>query len=407
MLESTQLASRFSALSHFLDDHQALWRPRPFTYLELPWERSYPQLAGWLRTRTLAQAESALQAPLELAAPAPFSTLATEAATLCNIGALPERPLTPAPARLDRDVPGRKWTQIEAFARHLRFEHAPSHWLDWCAGKGHLGRRLASEGQSLTCWEHDPALVAAGQALSEHHGLQAEHCLTDVLASGLRIPAGVTPVALHACGDLHIRLLTLALAQGCTQLAIAPCCYNRTRASLYVPLSRQGNRENPELTLEDLALPASEAVTAGTRERRQRDLSMARRLGFDLLQRRLRNSDSYLPTPSLPVSWLGRPFEDYCRHLAQLKGLPAIPPCDWASLEAQGWARLAQVRNLELPRALFRRPLELWLVLDRALWLHEQGYQVRVGTFCEAAVTPRNLMIIAERAAQQPVDNSV
>ncbi len=36
---------------------------------------------------------------------------------------------------------------------------------------------------------------------------------------------------------------------------------------------------------------------------------------------------------------------------------------------------------MELVRHLFRRPLELWLVLDRALFLQEQGYRVEVGSF--------------------------
>ena len=66
-------------------------------------------------------------------------------------------------------------------------------------------------------------------------------------------------------------------------------------------------------------------------------------------------------------------------------------------MEADGWRRLAEVRNLELVRGLFRRPLELWLVLDRALFLAENGYRVEVGTFCESALTPRNLMVLAER----------
>ncbi len=70
---------------------------------------------------------------------------------------------------------------------------------------------------------------------------------------------------------------------------------------------------------------------------------------------------------------------------------------DWAALEALGWQRLAEVRNLELLRGLFRRPLELWLVLDRALFLAEKGYRVEVGSFCEPALTPRNLMVLAER----------
>lgn len=70
---------------------------------------------------------------------------------------------------------------------------------------------------------------------------------------------------------------------------------------------------------------------------------------------------------------------------------------DWERLEDAGWQRLAEVRNLELLRGLFRRPLELWLNLDRALFLVEHGYIVRMGTFCEAPLTPRNLMLLAER----------
>ncbi|MNF11686.1 hypothetical protein D3C80_2129510 [compost metagenome] len=55
------------------------------------------------------------------------------------------------------------------------------------------------------------------------------------------------------------------------------------------------------------------------------------------------------------------------------------------------------MRNLELPRSLFRRPLELWLLLDRALFLEEQGYQVMLGSFCQAQLTPRNILLLAER----------
>jgi len=36
-------------------------------------------------------------------------------------------------------------------------------------------------------------------------------------------------------------------------------------------------------------------------------------------------------------------------------------------------------------------------VLDRALFLADQGYKVEVGSFCEPTLTPRNLMVLAER----------
>lgn len=404
MLEHHALEERFVALQHFLGKHEALWKPRPFTHLQLPWEAQYPGLAGWLRARSLEEAETAALAQRDDQAPAPLPALAREAETLGDPGPLPCLELPAAPARLERDVPGRKWQQIEAFGRHLVFPRPVAHWVDWCGGKAHLGRRLLQPGQYLTCLEHDTALVAAGRALSEHHHLPATHRTQNVMANDAMLQAGDTPVALHACGDLHVRLLQLASQHGCDQLAIAPCCYNRTLADTYAPLSTIGRANPLALDRNDLALPASETVTAGARERRMRDTSMARRLGFDSWQRQARGVCEYLPTPSLPASWLSESFADYCAHLAKLKGIDVASVTDWAFWEAQGWQRLAQVRNLERVRNLFRRPLELWLVLDRALYLREQGYAVQVGTFCERALTPRNLLILG---ARNPVDNSV
>ncbi|PAV71732.1 hypothetical protein WR25_08435 [Diploscapter pachys] len=152
--------------------------------------------------------------------------------------------------------------------------------------------------------------------------------------SARHLDGGKSAVALHACGDLHVRLLQLASEQGCRQIA-----------------------------------------------RQQRDV------------------DEYLPTPSLPVSWLAKPFEHYCRDLAELKQLTINGQPDWVALEAAGQQRLAEVRNLEQVRNLFRRPLEMWLVLDRALFLQEQGYSVRLGVFCDYPLTPRNLLLLGERDA--------
>ncbi|MED7665946.1 methyltransferase [Pseudomonas moraviensis subsp. stanleyae] len=400
VLTGENLLARFTALDAFLIEHQALWKPRPFTHLSLDWEASWPELASWLRGRPLEDAERAHNHPADLVdAPEPFASLAKLSAELSAVGELPEHALEPAGHRLNVDVPGRKWQQIEAFASRLSFTAQPTHWLDWCSGKGHLGRRLLGSGQQLTCVEYDPLLVASGQALSQRHHLHALHIEQDVLAADAAIVLGAqhTPVALHACGELHVRLMQLASAAGCRQMAIAPCCYNRISRSEYQALSSAGSRSVLQLSLEDLALPMSETVTAGARVRRQRDTSMARRLAFDLLQRQVRGVDEYLPTPSLPSAWLEKSFADYCRDLAAFKELSTTGTPDWQALEAAGWQRLAEVRNLELLRGLFRRPLELRLNLDRALFLVERGYSVRLGTFCESPLTPRNLLLLAER----------
>ncbi|MEK1842202.1 MAG: SAM-dependent methyltransferase, partial [Pseudomonas sp.] len=141
VLTGEALLARFTALDAFLIEHQALWKPRPFTHLQLPWEASYPELALWLRGRSLEDAESSHNQPCLLDAPEPFASLAAMSADLSTVCELPARTLEAAGHRLNVDVPGRKWQQIEAFAGRLQFAHAPTHWLDWCSGKGHLGRR--------------------------------------------------------------------------------------------------------------------------------------------------------------------------------------------------------------------------------------------------------------------------
>lgn len=394
------LAEHFAAIDAFLIAHQEVWRPRPFVCQEPLWSRRHPELHAWLSAQPLACAEQFQQTPWALTAPAPFSDWAEQAQRLTTIAALPRTP-TVAPTALSVDVPGRKWEQIQALAASIDFEQPVQHWLDWCAGKGYLGRLLAADGSRLTCVEWDETLVAAGAALSQRHAIQASHQQLDVMSEGAiqHVQPQQTPVALHACGALHIRLLRLAVTQGCRQLAIAPCCYNRISTPFYEPLSQQAQRSQLRLDAEDLRLPISETVTAGQRVRRQRDQSMAWRLGFDELQRRIRQCDEYLPMPSVSAAWLAKPFADYCRDLGALRQLAIPQDQDWIAVENSGWRRLAMVRNLELVRGLFRRPLELWLVFDAALWLEEQGYRVRLGTFCPTSLTPRNLLILAERSA--------
>ncbi|MDR8014990.1 methyltransferase [Ectopseudomonas guguanensis] len=399
LLTSGDLIARFQALDGFLLKHQALWRPRPFQHLHLPWESELPELAAWLRCRSLEQAEASDSELFALIAPAPFTDLARQAQALSQLGELPRLNSPERAHAFSVDVPGRKLAQIQAFASHLQFRQRPSHWLDWCSGKGHLGRWLTQDDQRLTCLEYDPSLVASGSALSARLRLNAEHLQQDVLADDCseRLQEKHTPVALHACGDLHVRLLQLASRKGCTQLAVAPCCYNRIAGVQYQALSAAAQASALQLSRDDLGLPLSETVTASARVRRQRDQSMAWRLAFDLLQRQLRGIDEYLPTPSLPSEWFGKPFARFCHDLATLRGVPLPGEQDWVALEAQGWQRLAEVRNLELLRNLFRRPLELWLLLDRALYLEDQGYRVRLGTFCDYQLSPRNLLLLAER----------
>ena len=96
---------------------------------------------------------------------------------------------------------------IDAFAAAVGEVRQPL--LEWCAGKGHLGRLLGARwGVPVHSLELDAALCAEGQRLAGRLHLRQDFMAGDALAPrALAGSAGRHAVALHACGDLHRRLV--------------------------------------------------------------------------------------------------------------------------------------------------------------------------------------------------------
>jgi hypothetical protein len=387
-----ELVERQEALGAWLAGWRPLWASRPFTGIPVAWEEREPALAAWLRARTDQEVERFEGAPAaHPEAPSLLRALTARGEALARVPTLTEgRPGGHPPT----GVPGRKWGQVRAFLGLLGPAARPS--VDWCAGKGHLGRALAAAtGASVDCVERDPGLCAAGRALAEREGLPVRFWVGDVLAEPG--PAVVQPgrrlVALHACGDLGTRALTLATERGSAGLVVAPCCFHRVRAPRYAPLA------GPDLGLDRdlLRLPCSEEVVASARLRRLRRREMHLRTVVDLLLRAHTGRDRYRNLPPVPDPWLTLPLADFVARISARDGL-ALDPSPGALEEAERAARerLRQARALSFVRVPFRRPLEVFLALDRARWLTERGWRVRVGTFCDPALTPRNLALVAD-----------
>jgi hypothetical protein len=207
-----------------------------------------------------------------------------------------------------------------------------------------------------------------------------------------QLVAGHHAVALHACGELHRTLLREAVAAQAPALDVAPCCYAKWAGTHYTPFS---SITSLQLSHDDLRLAVTETVTSAPREVRLRDQEMAWKLGFDALRRTVTGNESYMPIRPIDKGWLKLGFSEFCRALAQRDGVVLPEDVDWTSFEAQGWQRQHDSQRLTQVRHLFRRAVELWLVLDMAVFLEAHGYQVEIATFCERATTPRNILISA------------
>lgn len=380
-------AVRFERLTGLLAEWYPVWSVEPFQCLQLPWASFRPPLPGGFRSDAAA-----------LAGWLPVEQLAE----LVDLPRMPAVTAPPSSERLSHHVGGRKWRQIVAFAARVHIAPGQS-VVEWCSGKGHLARTLAHIHRTpVTGLESDARLCHEGQALAEHQGVSLHLQEQDVLAPDVLrwLHPATHAVALHACGDLHLRLLDLAAQTGCA-ISLAPCCYHRTVHERYQPLSETGRelagRHALVLTRQDLALAVQETVTAPRHAQRQRRRAKAWRLGFDLLQRELRGVDAYLPIPRLRYGDLPIDYQGFCRWAAAKKLLTLPSSIDWKAWERAAWLRLEEVERLEQVRHLFRRPLEVWLALDRTRRLEEAGMRVELGSFCDREVTPRNLLLRASR----------
>ena len=70
--------------------------------------------------------------------------------------------------------------------------------------------------------------------------------------------------------------------------------------------------------------------------------------------------------------------------------------------EAAEWARTehARARRLSLPRSMLARVLEVFVLLDRGVYLEDRGFEVSVGTAFASSASARNLAVVGTRPAR-------
>ncbi|WP_429739232.1 methyltransferase [Enterovibrio makurazakiensis] len=395
------LTERFSSIDSWLQSHTSLWQGMPFDYLDLPWRETHPELCHWLDAQSLETLQKYKENPRCLAdAIAAYLPDTKKMLALCAINSADSSDADiPCDNHLATGIPGRKWEQISAFNRVMPMSSG-DHWLEWCAGKGYLGRVISASRQArVTSLEWQSALCQDGQDYADKQGLPMHFVQGDAFASDseLLVRDCDHAIALHACGDLHVTLLQHSVSAKPKSVSVSPCCYHLIRDSHYQALSSAGKQSPLELSRHDLKLPLQETVTAGQTVKNKRFVEVSFRLGFDCLQRALGVSDHYLPVPNVQKSLLNEGFEAFCLWAAKQKNIVLPDDVDFTHYLKRGESRFLTVEKMETVRTLFRRPLEMWLVLDKAMYMSENGFDVDIYTFCARELTPRNILIQAIR----------
>ncbi|WP_213609294.1 methyltransferase [Pseudoalteromonas sp.] len=386
------LTEQFSALDSLLMSTRSYWQCTAFDFDSLPWPELHVCLTE-LSDEAVAELDTD-QAKLYQF----FSPFIPGVGQLSQLASLPTITSRRAdyPFWISNGIKGRKFTQLQDFVGALPANNQPI--LEWCAGKGHLGRMLAFNGApSVHSVELQPHLCEQGQTSAQQQGLAMQFSQADVLTDNTQdfFNPQTHAVALHACGALHQTFMYQASAAKVAQISFSPCCYHLFTENNYQAMSEQAKRSELNLTHRDLKLALQETVTAPSRVSKVRKTEVEWRLGFDALRKSLTGETAYVSVPSVNKAIFSDSFASFCNWAADKKALPLPQGIDYEKFLLVGQARKKITERVELVRHVFRRAIEVWLVLDRALYLQQQGYDVGVGTFCEKQLTPRNILILA------------
>lgn len=427
--------STFNAVDTLLDALKPLWQLVAFECDHLPWQQTFPQLAQkvWqlddgeidsldmdqqLLVETLLPSlmsdikQSLLPQADELISQLSWLVITSATQSVHSENTVDfssqeqqnNQPENDDLVHFSAHIKGRKWQQITAFSHQVDPKYQPLlprlPILEWCAGKGHLGRLVAKQQQvEVTSLEWQASLCAQGQMFAKQWQIPQRFICADAFApidsNKPLLLIDQHAIALHACGDLHIRLLKLATLAGTRAISISPCCYHLIEHEDYQPLSALAKGSALKLSKHDLQLPLQQSVIANSKKQQLRNQEVSWRLGFDSLQRDIRGVEAYLPVPTIKKSQLSGSFSDFCQWAANQKHLSLSSEINLSHYLHRGIARQRLTKRIDLVAHLFRRALERWLLLDRVCFLHEQGYQVTLAEFCANSVTPRNALIQA------------
>jgi hypothetical protein len=340
------------------------------------------------------------------ACPASLRELARRVEELCVLPRcdLPENPGVDWPF-----TGARKRQQIAAVLHHLRaFYPRICQLVDVGAGRGQLttqaARALSVPALGL---ERDRERVAEARLLARlldektQVDAQVEFLTTDFITDSLasetsalerleRVPDRLL-LALHGCGELGDALVRSAVSLSAHVLLLA-CCPQKIRTQERPSLAGCG----PTLPKEVLGLANVLSRTAGiegslasalaTKEARLalRTLFEARGIAVPageemrgVNRRKVHAGLSVLALAAFQVRGLPHPSESELRAAAALA-------------HDQYLAR----RRLSLPRSMLGRVLEIFLALDRAMFLLAAGYDVRVVELFPVEVSPRNIAVL-------------
>lgn len=270
----------------------------------------------------------------------------------------------------------------------------PLRLVDVGSGMGHLSR-IASERlrRDAVGLDWNERLLDTARDLAA--GTSATYRVADALEGPLPIERSDLVLGLHACGEVTDVALEAAAEVG-AQVAFVSCCLQKVRTGMRPALSRTGQARGFDLSREVLGLSNLFGRAEGIEVAQAKSLE-AREARHAL--RLLLDTRGVITRPGEEMRGVNRRrarhgIETLARDVCAVRGLEAPTAEELARAAESARVEFARMRRWGIPRTLVARVIECAVAFDRAEYLRERGYHVRVVEAFSADTSPRNVTLL-------------
>lgn len=332
---------------------------------------------------------------------------------LCKLPQIQDYPAMPETPWTWLFMIPKKQHEIKRLAPHIQHIYQKNKIdkvIDIGGGIGLLAQTLNNQYQlKVTSIDMNPVLQKTG---FERHEKNAKDAKNKVSYKNLKVESNgefpqmisenAMPVGLHTCGKLALDIITVCAKKKVPALINFGCCYHTLDQAPGLQNISQFAQNHDPVWMNKFALTLA---CRAHRKMDDKDFNLKQKVKYYRYAIHILLHDHY-DIPELVTlgnsnpKLYDRPFSEYV--LEQLKRISVEPRHSASELDAffvdeNLQTLIDRMLAAGLIRNALGRVMEIYLLLDRALYLEEEGYQVKVQEFFDEELSPRNIGITAER----------
>jgi len=391
------LEKRFNELHSFLEEHIELINYEPLEHYEiqLPLYKRWVEIISTLSEDQKISFTNSSQIHFPIDSLNQFLERVDQLLSLNEIS----QKLAEIHVRYLQNINKKKRYEVKRILCHKEIENAES-YIDIGSGAGHLSTcLLINNSKKSLCLDANIDYQKIGKEKLKKIDPEMLNRLSfkeEFVGPQTNLPISKNSIilGLHACGNLTVDIMNLYLKSNQKTLISFGCCYHKlTEDHLYLSLSAQKKKcflTNSALTMAAKIKPESK------KSFKKKVLVKNYRYALHLYLSE-KYQKEFIPLGNAAKDDYNLEFSQYAKKYVELLKAESEEELNQFYQLKSTKLFINNILSLGLIRAKLGKLIELYINLDRALYLAENGCEVEIEAYFDEEISPRNYLLFSKK----------